>query len=163
MTSRAAVGSAALFFGEGSNERLQRFGGGTCEKTGAYYGEHNNKNSLGQVKKQPTELKGLQMTVDNMELETYDTERRRYHRVAANNPITYVLVNERGSKIGQGIGKVINVSQSGILLETYEFIESKYLFLVSTDVEDKLIEIVGKVIFSREVCLCVFNSGSEGT
>jgi len=52
MTSRAAVGSAALFFREGSNGRLQRFGGGTCEKTGAYYGEHNNKNPPGQVKKQ---------------------------------------------------------------------------------------------------------------
>jgi hypothetical protein len=102
---------------------------------------------------------GLRMTIENMELETFDPERRRYHRVAANNPITYVLVNERGSKIGQGIGKVINVSQSGILLETYEYIGSKYLFLVSTDVEDKLIEIVGKVIFSREVSLCVFNSG----
>jgi hypothetical protein len=102
---------------------------------------------------------GLHMTIENMALETFDTERRRYHRVATNNPITYVLVNERGSKIGQGIGKVINVSQSGILLETCEFIGSKYLFLVSTDVEGKLIEIVGKVIFSREVSLCVFNSG----
>jgi len=59
---------------------------------------------------------GLHMTIENMALETVDTERRRYHRVAANNPITYVLVDERGSKIGQGIGKVINVSQSGILL-----------------------------------------------
>jgi len=39
------------------------------------------------------------------------------------------MVNERGSNIGQGIGKVINVSQSGILLETYEFIASTYLFL----------------------------------
>jgi hypothetical protein len=102
---------------------------------------------------------GLHMTIENMALETYDAERRRYHRVAANNPITYVLVNERGSNRGQGIGKVINVSQSGILLETYEFIASTYLFLVATDVEAKLIEIVGKVIFSREVSLRVFNSG----
>jgi hypothetical protein len=43
MTSRAAVGSAALFFGEGSNKRLQRFGYGTFEETGAYYSEHKSK------------------------------------------------------------------------------------------------------------------------
>ncbi|RPJ07204.1 MAG: hypothetical protein EHM37_18335 [Deltaproteobacteria bacterium] len=99
------------------------------------------------------------MTIDNTELETIDSERRRYRRVVSNNPMTYVLVNARGSKIGQGIGRVINVSLSGILLETYEYIGSKYIFLVSTDVEGKLIEIVGKVIFSREVSLGVFNSG----
>ncbi|MFZ0242465.1 MAG: hypothetical protein WAL90_12530 [Desulfobacterales bacterium] len=99
------------------------------------------------------------MTIESMEPETSDAERRRYPRVAANNPITYALVNEKGSKIGQGIGKAINVSQTGILLETCEYIGSKYIFLVATDVENNLIEIVGKVIFSREVSLRVFNSG----
>ncbi len=88
-----------------------------------------------------------------------DPERRRYPRVAANNPITYALVNEKGSKIGQGIGKAINVSQSGLLLETCEYIGAKYIFLVATDVEGTLIEIVGKVIFSREVSLRTFNTG----
>ena len=86
-------------------------------------------------------------------------DRRRFPRVNTDNPITYALINEKGSNIGQGIGRAINVSQSGILLETYEYIGSKYLFLVSTDIEDKLVEIVGKVVFSREISKSVFNSG----
>ncbi len=87
------------------------------------------------------------------------SDRRRFPRVSTNNPITYALINEKGSNIGQGIARAINVSQSGILLETYEYIGSKYLFLVSTDIEDKLFEIVGKVVFSREISKSVFNSG----
>ena len=86
-------------------------------------------------------------------------ERRRFPRVSTDNPVTYALINERGSNIGQGIGRAINVSQSGILLETYEFIGSKYIFLVSTDIDEKLVEIVGKVVFSREMSRSVFNSG----
>jgi hypothetical protein len=103
--------------------------------------------------------KAHEMTIDEVAPEAIAAERRRYARVAANNPITYVLVNERGSKMGQGIGKALNVSQTGILLETYEYVGSKYIFIVSTDLENKLIDIVGRVIFSREVSLGVFNSG----
>ena len=50
VTSRAAVGSAVLFFGEGSIEWIQRFGVGPCEETVAYYSAHNSKYPPGQVK-----------------------------------------------------------------------------------------------------------------
>jgi hypothetical protein len=86
-------------------------------------------------------------------------DRRKFPRVRTDNPITYALINEKGSKIGQGIGRSINVSQSGMLLETCEYIGSKYIFLVTTDLEENLVEIVGKVVFSREVSKSVFNSG----
>ena len=86
-------------------------------------------------------------------------ERRKFPRVRTDNPITYAMINEKGTKIGQGIGRSINVSQSGLLLETCEYIGSKYIFLVSTDTDQNLVEIVGKVIFSREISKSVFNSG----
>lgn len=86
-------------------------------------------------------------------------ERRKFPRVRTDNPITYAMINEKGTKIGQGIGRSANVSQSGILLETCEYIGSKYIFLVSTDLKDNLVEIVGKVVFSREVSKSVFNTG----
>ena len=79
------------------------------------------------------------------------SDRRRYRRVPTNNPITYVLVDEDGTQIGQGIGSALNVSQSGILLETDKSLRSTYILLVSTDMENKTIEIVGKVIFSKKV------------
>jgi hypothetical protein len=88
-----------------------------------------------------------------------EAERRRFPRVRTDNPITYALINEKGTNIGQGIGRAVNVSQSGLLLETYEYIGSKYLFLVTTDIEGTLVEIVGKVVFSREISKSVFNSG----
>jgi hypothetical protein len=43
VTSRAAVGSAALFFGEGPNEGFQQFGFEPGEKIVAYDSEHNKK------------------------------------------------------------------------------------------------------------------------
>ncbi len=79
------------------------------------------------------------------------SDRRRYRRVPTNNPITYVLVDEDGTQIGQGIGSALNVSQSGILLETDKSLRSTDILLVSTDMENKAIEIVGKVIFSKKV------------
>jgi hypothetical protein len=78
------------------------------------------------------------------------SDRRGYRRVPTNNPITYVLVDEDGIKIGQGIGKAVNVSQSGILMETDKYLKSNYILLVSTDMENKTIEIVGKVVFSKK-------------
>ena len=79
------------------------------------------------------------------------SDRRRYRRVPTNNPITYVLVDEDGTQIGQGIGSALNISQSGILLETDKSLWSTYILLVSTDMENKTIEIVGKVVFSKKV------------
>ena len=77
------------------------------------------------------------------------SDRRRYRRVPTNNPITYVLVDEDGTQIGQGIGKAVNVSQSGMLLETDMQLVSTYILLVSTDMDNKMMEIVGKVVFSK--------------
>ncbi|HHP7234253.1 MAG TPA: PilZ domain-containing protein [Desulfobacterales bacterium] len=86
-------------------------------------------------------------------------ERRRYPRVPTNNLITYVLVDEDGANIGQGIGTAMNVSQDGMLLQTNRPIHSQYLFLVSTDPDDRLIEVVGKVVFSAQQSDDTFRTG----
>lgn len=99
------------------------------------------------------------MKTTDCQIKIESAERRRFPRVKTDNPISYALINEKGSKIGQGIGRAVNVSQSGMLLETFEYIGSRYIFLVTTDVEDKLVEIVGRVVFSRETSRSVFNSG----
>lgn len=77
------------------------------------------------------------------------SDRRRYQRVPTNNPITYVLMGADGTQIGQGIGKAVNVSQTGILLETDIQLRSTYILLVSTDMDNNMMEIVGKVVFSK--------------
>lgn len=87
------------------------------------------------------------------------TERRRYPRVPTNNLITYVLVDDEGANIGQGVGTALNVSQDGVLLQTANKITSHYLFMVSTDIDDRLIEIVGKVVFSRKESEGDFRTG----
>jgi hypothetical protein len=86
-------------------------------------------------------------------------ERRRYPRVPTKNLITYVLVDQDGANIGQGIGTALNVSQDGMLLETNRPIHSQYLFMVSTDSNDRLIEIVGKVVFSANGKAGTYRSG----
>jgi len=82
-------------------------------------------------------------------MNAHKLDQRKYPRVAIDNLVTYILIDENGGEVGQGIGKALNVSQGGILIETKKQVASRYLFLVSTDIDDNLIENIGKVIFSR--------------
>lgn len=86
-------------------------------------------------------------------------ERRRYPRVETSNLISYFTVDKKGRKKGQGIGKTINISQSGILIETSHAIDTTDIVLLSKDLEDNTMEIPGKVIYSRKVTPGVFESG----
>jgi c-di-GMP-binding flagellar brake protein YcgR len=75
-------------------------------------------------------------------------ERRKYPRVKIHNPISYDSVDEKGKRLDQNMGIALDISQNGILIETPQIIESKYIILLFVNLENKLIEILGKVVFS---------------
>ena len=87
------------------------------------------------------------------------SDKRKYPRVPIDNLITYALIDEEGNEVGQGLGKALNVSQNGILIMTNQQITSKYIFLISIDINNKLIENIGKIIFSKENEHGTFNTG----
>ncbi len=79
------------------------------------------------------------MTADN----------RKHHRIDSLNLISYVCFDEDNNPVMQGMGRTLNVSEDGILLDTNVMIDLHYTLSLKIGLEDELIDIKGKVIYSR--------------
>ncbi len=78
-------------------------------------------------------------------------ENRRNPRVDTINLIAYLVLDNEGNKLSQGLGAAQNISPSGLLLKTTQMIDTQNISLLSNDPEDKLIEINGKVVYCRQI------------
>jgi len=81
-------------------------------------------------------------------------DRRQHRRVKILNLLAYECMDEDDNQLERGMGRVLDVSQSGLLLETRNLIESKSILLSASGVQEDLIDIKGKVVYSK-------NSGYE--
>ena len=86
-------------------------------------------------------------------------DRRRYPRVAIRNLISYLSIDENGKVTDQSIGEALNISQSGLFIETTRIISSEYISLMSIDPENKLIELNGKIAYSKNIGSGKFGAG----
>ena len=77
-----------------------------------------------------------------------EMERRRYPRVKTCNLISYMAIKENGDITDLGMGRALDISQNGIFLETSRLVFSEYISLMSVDMDNNLIEIKGKVVYS---------------
>ncbi|MDX1708429.1 MAG: PilZ domain-containing protein [Desulfobacterales bacterium] len=77
-------------------------------------------------------------------------ERRQYPRVKTSNLISYVSQAPNGRIVEQNMAKALNISQSGIFLETTHRILSDSISMMSVDDGNNLIELKGEVIYSSE-------------
>ena len=76
-------------------------------------------------------------------------EHRQYTRVETCNLISFLSVDADGHVLRQGMGRALDVSQNGMLLESALPVDSEFVSLMSTDPENNLIEITAKVAYSR--------------
>ncbi len=84
-------------------------------------------------------------------------ERRQYPRVKINNLTSYVGKRANGEILEQNMGKALNVSQSGIFLETPQIVFSEFISLMSVDQNNNLVEIMGEVVYST-----IYKAGTCG-
>jgi hypothetical protein len=70
-------------------------------------------------------------------------------------------MDEDGRVIDQSIGKALNISQSGLFLQTSRIILSGFISLMSIDRDNRLIEITGRVAYSRNIESDKFGTGIE--
>jgi c-di-GMP-binding flagellar brake protein YcgR len=77
-------------------------------------------------------------------------DRRKNPRTDICNPISYFCMDKDGHILDQHSGVAFNVSQSGIGFETGLKIESDYILINFIDIEDKVVEIKGKVVYCRK-------------
>ncbi|RJP40866.1 MAG: PilZ domain-containing protein [Desulfobacteraceae bacterium] len=80
---------------------------------------------------------------------TFVSEKRRCPRIATENRVVYILFNEELEKIDRGIGRTLNLSQTGVLLETEKKLIGTFVLLLTIDLEGKKIKVRGKVVTSR--------------
>jgi len=70
-------------------------------------------------------------------------------RVETCNLISFMSVDVDGRVLRQGMGKALDISQNGLLLESALPVDSEYVSLMSTDPNNQLIEINAQVAYSR--------------
>ena len=73
------------------------------------------------------------------------SEKRKHMRVNALN-LSHVAVDDRDEAVKQAIGRTLNVSETGILLETHFPIESDQNVELTLGFEEDLVNLKGKVI-----------------
>ena len=77
-------------------------------------------------------------------------EKRKHPRVKIYYPISYVCTDKKGSIVQQNMGVALNISQSGILIETADSVFCKYILLTSLDLNGNAIEIKGKIAYCKK-------------
>ena len=77
-------------------------------------------------------------------------EKRKHPRVNIHYPISYVCTDGNGCIVQQNMGVALNISQSGILIETAESVFYKHITLISIDFSKHIIEIKGRVAYCKK-------------
>lgn len=76
-------------------------------------------------------------------------EKRRQPRVGSHNLLSYLCLDEENKTVTQGMGRTLNVSEGGILLETYDSIDQKNIISLTIALEDEIIDVKGKITFQK--------------
>jgi hypothetical protein len=75
-------------------------------------------------------------------------EKRKHARIDSLN-LSYFCLDENDQIIKQGMGRTLNVSESGILLETHFPIDKKHSVMLTLGLEEDLVEITGRPVHSH--------------
>jgi hypothetical protein len=89
-------------------------------------------------------------------------EKRKHPRVNSLN-LSYICLDEDQQVIKQGMGRTLNVSESGILLETHFPIEANHTVVLSIGFKDRLVDIKGRPAHIRSTGADVYEIGVEFT
>jgi len=76
-------------------------------------------------------------------------EKRKHYRVDSLNLLSYTCLDEEGNFAKHGMGRTLNVSESGILLETHIELEPQHAILLTIGLEEDLVEIRAQVMHSK--------------
>ena len=75
-------------------------------------------------------------------------ERRKHPRVESVNHVSYTCVDQSDNEFWSGFGRTVDVSESGILLETEEPVEASCVLLMGISMQDELLEVKGEIVHS---------------
>jgi hypothetical protein len=76
-------------------------------------------------------------------------ERRHVERRYALNFLDYEVLSEAGEVLGRGLARTLNVSETGLRLETSQFFDPGQRLRITLSLKNNLIQINGRVINSQ--------------
>jgi len=86
-------------------------------------------------------------------------DRRKNLRTDSLNLLSYHCVDENGDIVMQGVGRTLNISEGGILLETHVSIDPELAVSLFIAMEEDLVDVKGRVIHSSVNKNGKFNTG----
>jgi hypothetical protein len=88
-------------------------------------------------------------------------DKRKHERYDSLNLLSYVCLDSDGKEWTQGMGRTLNISETGLQLETHEPIDIKYIVSLAIGIEDDVVDIKGKVVYCNRGEEDMFESGIE--
>ncbi len=88
-------------------------------------------------------------------------KRRKYQRKDSLNLIDYVVLGPEGDPISRRMGRTLNVSEGGILLETYHPLKQGQSVVITIALKEDIVEINGQVVYMKPSDEEIFLSGIE--
>ena len=88
-------------------------------------------------------------------------EKRKHSRVESIYLLNYVNLDENDEELMQGMGRTINVSESGIMLETHVAFKEQDTVDVVVGLKEDMVTIRGKVVFTRTADSGRYHSGIQ--
>ena len=76
--------------------------------------------------------------------------KRKHERIESLN-LSYICLDEDKNIVKQGMGRTLNISESGILLETHFPIEPKHTLQLTISLEEELLDIKGQPVHIRSI------------
>lgn len=86
---------------------------------------------------------------------------RRYVRRDSLNLLDYVLKDEKGEIVTHAMGRTLNISEKGILLETHVPFEPGQILYITIGLEEDLVDVKGQVKHAEKRDDATFSSGIE--
>jgi len=74
--------------------------------------------------------------------------KRKHERIQSLN-LSYICIDEDENIVKQGMGRTLNLSETGILLETHFPIEPNHMVQLTISLEEDLLDIKGKPVHIR--------------
>ena len=90
-----------------------------------------------------------------------DTKQRRYERKDSLNLVDYTILGEEKEPITHSMGRTINVSEAGMLLDTHIPLEKGQTILITVALEEDIVELEGQIVHVRPCQEKGFCSGIE--
>lgn len=92
-----------------------------------------------------------------------ERDRRKHARIETRNLVSHDSISKKGQVVSRNMGKALNVSRSGILLETAHPIEEEHVYLMTVDLDNNMIELKGRIVYCRKAQSGMYHAGIEFT